>query len=68
MYADPASPLFAQYGVDWIFIGEYETGAARPECAVAGPYDFDLPAMQAAGWETAFEAGDVRLLHRVGGG
>ncbi|MFT4039795.1 MAG: DUF2298 domain-containing protein [Thermomicrobiales bacterium] len=67
MYADPASPLFAQYGVDWIFIGQYETGAARPECAVAGPYDIDLAAMEAAGWQTAFESGDVRLLHRASG-
>ena len=64
MYADPASALYAQYGVDWVFIGQYETGAAGPECPIAGPYDIDLARFEAAGWETAFQSGDVMLLRR----
>jgi uncharacterized membrane protein len=65
MYADPASPLYAEYGVDWVFIGQYETGPARPECPDAGPYDVDLSQFETAGWETAFQSGDVTLLHRT---
>ena len=64
MYADPTSPLYARYGVDWVFIGQYEKGSARPECPIAGPYDFDLAQFEAAGWEPAFESGDVTVLHR----
>lgn len=65
MYADPASPLYARYGVDWVFIGQYETSSAGPECPIAGPYDIDLTRFAAAGWEPAFQAGDVTLLHRL---
>ena len=64
MYADPASALYDQYGVDWVFIGQYETGSARPECPTAGPYDIDLARFEAAGWEPAFQSGDVTLLRR----
>ncbi len=64
MYADPASSLYAQYGVDWVFVGQYETGSARPECPTAGPYDVDLTRFAAAGWEPVFQSGDVTLLHR----
>jgi YYY domain-containing protein len=65
MYADPASPLYAEYGVDWVFIGQYETGSRRPECPEAGPYEIDLARFEAAGWEPAFQSGDVILLHRA---
>lgn len=65
MYADPASSLYARYGVTWVFVGQYETGSARPECPIAGPYDIDLARFAAAGWEPAFQAGDVTLLHRL---
>ena len=64
MYADPTSPLYAQYGVDWVFIGQYETGSERSDCPVAGPYDIDLARFEAAGWEPAFWSGDVTLLRR----
>jgi YYY domain-containing protein len=67
MYADPASPLYARYGVEWVFIGQYETGAARAECPTAGPYDVNLARFEAAGWEPAFESGDVMLLRRAQG-
>ncbi len=65
MYADPTSPLYAQYGVDWVFIGQYETGGPGPECPIAGPYEIDLARFAAAGWEPAFQSGDVTLLHRA---
>jgi uncharacterized membrane protein len=65
MYADPASLLYARYGVDWVFIGQYETDTARPECPIAGPYDLDLARFAAAGWETAFQSGEVTLLRRA---
>ena len=29
MFADPDSPLFATYGVTWLFVGEYESGDWR---------------------------------------
>jgi YYY domain-containing protein len=64
MYTDPASPLYARYGVDWVFIGQYETGAAQPACSIAGPYDIDLERFEAAGWQPAFKSGNVTLLHR----
>ena len=67
MYEDPSSPLYGDLGVDWVFIGQYETGPARPECPTAGPYDINLAQFAAAGWETAFQSGDVTLLRRIPG-
>ena len=67
MYKDPESSLYGTFGVDWVFIGQYETGPARPECPTAGPYDIDLAQFAAAGWETAFQSGEATLLRRTPG-
>jgi YYY domain-containing protein len=66
MFANPDSPLFDTYGVDWLFIGEYESGNWRSECESAGPYDVppDLEEPDAA-WEEAFRAGDTRIYRRI---
>jgi uncharacterized membrane protein len=65
MYADPQSPLMESYGVDWIFVGEYESGAFDPECRIAGPYSGpDAPAYPGPGWEEAFRSGNTRIYRR----
>jgi len=65
MFADPDSPLFAAYGVTWLFVGEYELGDWRADCETAGPYDvasrLERPG---SGWEEAFRAGDTRIYRR----
>lgn len=67
MFANPDSVLYAQYGVDWVFVGQYEIGPPQPECPSAGPYDIDLARFTAAGWQPAFQSGAVTLLHRPPG-
>jgi uncharacterized membrane protein len=66
MYANPQSPLLEDYGVDWIFVGEYETGAFDPECRTAGPYSgLDAPSYPGPGWEEAFRSGNTRIYRRT---
>jgi YYY domain-containing protein len=68
MFANPDSPLFDMYGVDWLFIGEYESGDWRSECETAGPYDIPPDLEQSdAGWEEAFRTGDTRIYRRIDG-
>jgi hypothetical protein len=65
MFADPDSPLFAAYGVTWLFVGEYESGDWQADCETAGPYDvasrLERPG---SGWDEAFRAGDTRIYRR----
>jgi uncharacterized membrane protein len=68
MFANPDSPHFATYGVDWIFIGEYESGDWRSECESAGRYDIPSDLEQSdAHWEEAFRVGDTRIYRRIDG-
>ena len=65
MYADPESPLFDEYGVDWVVIGEYESDNWKSECDVAGPY----PRVRAfaehpEAWEMAFTSGATAVYRR----
>ena len=66
IYADPSGPEADRYGVEWLFVGEYETGNWRAECESAGPYDgvaaSDYPG---SGWAEAFRSGDVRVFRRA---
>lgn len=66
MYADPESPLIAEYSVTWLFIGSYETGNWQSDCETAGPYDgVKSPAFPGPGWEDAFQSGNTRLYRRL---
>jgi hypothetical protein len=68
MFANPDSPLFDTYSVDWLFIGEYESGDWQSECETAGPYDVSPDVEQSdARWEEAFRAGDTRIYRRIDG-
>ena len=68
MFADPNSPLFDEYGVTWLFVGEYESGDWRTECETAGPYDI-APLLGEAEpvWNEAFRTGDTRIYRRSDG-
>jgi YYY domain-containing protein len=68
MFADPQSPLFATYGVTWLFVGEYETGDWQTDCETAGPYDVSSLTEQSDSlWQEAFRAGDTRIYRRNDG-
>jgi YYY domain-containing protein len=68
MFADPDSPLFDSYGVDWLFVGDYEAGDWQTACETAGPYDIArLPGESDAGWEEAFRSRDTRIYRRIRG-
>jgi len=65
LFADPRGPLLDRYGVDWLYLGRYETGDWRDECPTAGPYEgIDAAGYPGSGWELAFESGDVRIYRR----
>jgi uncharacterized membrane protein len=66
MYANPRSPLFDHHGVDYLFIGDYESGNWQSECATAGPYsDVDDEEYPGPGWEEAFRSGSTRIFRRT---
>lgn len=66
MFADPDSPLFEDYGVRWLFVGDYEAGDWRSECEVAGSYPgITDPGFPGPGWEEAFRSGDTRIYRRI---
>jgi YYY domain-containing protein len=66
MYADPSSPLIARYGIDWLFVGDYERGNWQGECPTAGPYaGLDQTGYPGRGWEEAFRSGETRLFRRT---
>jgi uncharacterized membrane protein len=68
MYADPNSPLFAAYGVTWLFVGEYEQGDWQTECETAGPYDVAPSLAQAdSTWDEVFRSGETRIYRRSNG-
>lgn len=65
MYADPQSTLFDQYGIDWLVVGDYESGNWRDECASAGPYRSARdPAFPGPGWEEAFHSDETTIYRR----
>jgi uncharacterized membrane protein len=67
MFADADNPLFDQYGVTWLFIGEYETGEWRSDCATAGPYDIAQFAENGTSqWALAFRSGNTQIYERIG--
>jgi YYY domain-containing protein len=66
MFAHPDSPLFDQYGVNWLFVGEYESGDWQTECETAGPYDIVLLGEESdPAWEETFRAGNTRIYRRI---
>jgi YYY domain-containing protein len=66
MYADPGSPLIADYGVDWLVVGAYETGDWRATCQTAGPYPgIDAPGYPGPGWDEVFQSGETRIYQRA---
>jgi YYY domain-containing protein len=68
MFAHPDSPLFDQYGVNWLFVGDYESGDWQTECETAGPYDIALLREEPHPvWNEAFRAGDTRIFRRIAG-
>lgn len=67
MFRDADSPLFDEYGVTWLFVGDYETGDWRSICATAGPYEIArLPENGSSVWEPAFQSGGTQIYKRVG--
>jgi uncharacterized membrane protein len=68
MFADPASPLVDTYGVNWLFVGEYESGDWKADCETAGPYDVaPLLEQSDSAWVEAFRAGNTRIYRRNDG-
>jgi uncharacterized membrane protein len=66
IYADLSGPLTDRYGVDWLFVGDYETGTWRAECESAGPYEgITAPSFPGPGWEEAFRSGETHVYRRV---
>lgn len=66
MYQDPDSPLFEDYGVRWLVVGQYEQGNWQSECPTAGPYPgIDAPNYPGPGWQEAFSSGDTRIYERI---
>ena len=65
IYGDPSGSLADQYGVQWLFVGDYEIGNWQTECESAGPYaGIDTPSFPGPDWEEAFRSGDVRIYRR----
>ena len=67
MFANPKSPLFDEYGVAWLFVGEYESGDWRAECETAGPYDIAPLLGNLSLIGTRFRTGDTRIYRRIDG-
>lgn len=68
MFADPSSSLVGKYGVRWLFVGAYEAGDWRSECATAGPYPgLNAPGYPGPGWSEVFRSGETRIYERTGG-
>jgi uncharacterized membrane protein len=66
IYADPSGPLAYRYGVEWLFVGSYESGEWRADCESAGPYDgLDAPSFPGPGWEETFREGETRVYRRA---
>lgn len=66
MYEDPASPLFDEYGVRWLVVGQYERDNWQSECPTAGPYPgIVAPGYPGPGWQEAFSAGNTRIYQRT---
>jgi uncharacterized membrane protein len=66
IYADPQGHLVQEYGVQWLFVGEYESTTADPGCATAGPYPgVDSPEYPGRGWIEAFKSGNTRIYRRI---
>lgn len=66
MYDDPQSPLFAAYGVDWLVVGNYESGNWQADCPAAGPYtSVERPGYPGEGWTEAFASGGTRIYQRT---
>jgi YYY domain-containing protein len=67
MYANPGDQLLTTYGVDWLFVGEYESGDWQSECATAGRYDgLNAPDFPGPAWQEAFRSGETVIYQRSG--
>lgn len=67
IYADPRSRLVQTYGINWLFVGEYEAGSLDPDCRTAGPYaGVEDPGFPGPGWREAFSAGNTHIYRRTG--
>ncbi len=66
LFAEPRGELLDRYGVTLLFVGRYERGDYSHLCATAGPYPaVNAPSYPGAGWEVAFESGDVSIYRRT---
>ncbi|HEV2527858.1 MAG TPA: DUF2298 domain-containing protein [Thermomicrobiales bacterium] len=68
LYADPSSIMGSETGFDFVFVGTAERSGAndRGDCDFTGPYEIDENAFAAAGWQVAFQQGDVIVYARPG--
>lgn len=66
MFANPQSRLFDEYGVDWLVVGEFESGDLQADCPHAGPYPaVKQPGYPGPGWTEAFSSGTTRIYRRT---
>ena len=65
MFENPRSPLFDEYRIKWLFVGNYESEDWQAECASAGPYaGVNAAGYPGPGWTEAFRSGDTAIYRR----
>ena len=71
MYEEPdptTNPLFDQYGITLMVVGDIERYGAGEGCEKAGPYEAVVgPEFPGPAWTLAFEAGETRIYRRATG-
>jgi uncharacterized membrane protein len=68
LFAEPSPELLDGYGVTLLFVGRYERARVDPSCGSTGPYaGVGEEGYPGAGWELAFDRGEVRIFRRSDG-
>ena len=71
MYEDPdptSNPLFDQYGITLLVVGDLERYGANGECDKAGPYQaIGREGYPGPAWTLEHEAGETRIYRRAAG-
>ncbi len=66
LFGNPDSALVDEYGIQWLFVGEFETGNWQAECDTAGPYEsVTASTFPGPNWDEVFSSGDIRLFRRT---
>lgn len=69
MYEEPdptTNPLFDQYGITLLIVGDYERYGAGADCEKAGPYEaVSQEGYPGPAWVLEFEAGETRIYRRA---